>query len=119
VGFDDNRPMVRASTRIPGSSGALPVWTKVAQSIILVRDYAGSLDMADMAFSGSSEVPLFYPALGQIEAPVAVNGGGLLLSAQAGTQDDTSSVVTYGKFLSGGEIELERYFLPYWRNREK
>jgi penicillin-binding protein 1A len=119
VGFDDNRPMVRTSTRIAGSSGALPVWTKVAQSIILVRDYAGSLDMADMAFSGSSEVPLFYPALGQIEAPVAVNGGGLLLSAQAGTQDDTSSVVTYGKFLSGGEIELERYFLPYWRNREK
>jgi len=118
IGFDDNRPMVRTSTRIAGSSGALPVWTRVAQSIVLERDYAGSLDMADMAFSGSSEVPLFYPALGQIEAPVAISGGGLLLSPQAGNQD-TSSVVTFGKVLSGGEIALERYFLPYWRNGEK
>ncbi|MBU4262411.1 MAG: transglycosylase domain-containing protein [Proteobacteria bacterium] len=118
VGFDDNRPMVHSSTRIAGSSGALPIWTKVAQSIIFERDYAGSLDMADMAFSGSSEVPLFYPALGQIDAPVAINGGGLLVSDRSGVQD-TSSVVTFGKFLSGGEIQLERYFLPYWRNSEK
>jgi membrane peptidoglycan carboxypeptidase len=118
VGFDDNRPMVRASTRIAGSSGALPVWTKVAQSVILERDYAGSLDMADLAFSGSSEVPLSYPAQGQIDAPVAVNGGGLLLPAQGDSQD-AASVVTFGKLLSGGEIELERYFLPYWRNSEK
>ena len=118
VGFDDNRPMVHTSTRIAGSSGALPVWTKVAQSIIFSRDYARVLDMADMAFSGSSEVPLFYPALGQIEAPVAINGGGLPVSDRAGAQD-TSSVVTFGKVLSGGEIELERYFLPYWRNSEQ
>ncbi len=118
VGFDDNRPMVHASTRIAGSSGALPVWTKVAQNIIFARDYAGSLDMADMAFSGSSEVPLFYPALGQIEAPVAINGGGLPVSDRADGQDAVS-VVTFGKVLSGGEIELERYFLPYWRNSEQ
>ncbi|MBU0910448.1 MAG: glycosyl transferase family 51, partial [Proteobacteria bacterium] len=118
VGFDDNRPMVHSSIRIAGSSGALPIWTKVAQSIIFERDYAGSLDMADMAFSGGSEVPLFYPALGQIDAPVAINGGGLPVSDRAVAQD-TSSVVTFGKFLSGGEIELERYFLPYWRNSQK
>ncbi|MEW6518380.1 MAG: transglycosylase domain-containing protein [Thermodesulfobacteriota bacterium] len=118
VGFDDNRPMVHSSIRIAGSSGALPVWTKVARGIIFTRDYAGSLDMADMAFSGSSVVPLFYPALGQIEAPVAVSGGGLLASDLAGA-GETSQVVTFGKVLAGGEIELERYYLPYWRNSEK
>lgn len=33
VGYDDNRPMRRGSTRIQGASGALPVWIGTAQGL--------------------------------------------------------------------------------------
>jgi membrane peptidoglycan carboxypeptidase len=115
IGFDDNRPMVRTSTRIAGSSGALPVWIKAAQGIILEQNYAAALDIVDMAFAGGSEVPLYYPDVGQITAPVAVLDGGLLLSPQSDTPE-RSQVVTFGTVGSGGEIELGRYFRPYWHN---
>jgi membrane peptidoglycan carboxypeptidase len=115
VGFDDNRPMVRSSTRIAGSSGALPVWIKATQGIILEQNYAGALDIVDMVFAGGSEVPLYYPDVGQIAAPVAVLDGGLLLTPQNDTPDKTQ-VVTFGKVLAGGEVVLGRYFRPYWHN---
>jgi hypothetical protein len=107
--------MVRSSTRIAGSSGALPVWIKATQGIILEQNYAGALDIVDMVFAGGSEVPLYYPDVGQIAAPVAVLDGGLLLTPQNDTPDKTQ-VVTFGKVLAGGEVVLGRYFRPYWHN---
>jgi hypothetical protein len=115
VGFDDNRPMVRTSTHITGASGALPIWAKTARSIISAMNYAGSLDLVDMAFSGSGDIPLYYPDLGQISVPVAVEEGGIAAQSGAGA-GGSAPVVTFGKVLSGGEVELGRHFLPYWHN---
>ncbi len=115
VGYDDNKPMVRRTTNISGSSGALPVWARVAADHILNRDYGKALDLADLSFSGTKELPLFYPEVGQIEVPVAVRGGGLLVTGAGG---DTSVVraplVTFGDILPGGEVKPQRAFRPYW-----
>ncbi|MCB2182828.1 MAG: transglycosylase domain-containing protein [Desulfobulbaceae bacterium] len=118
VGFDDNKPMVRNTTHITGATGALPVWTKVAQGIILGRNYAASVDIVDMAFSGTSEIPLYYPDLGQIEVPVAIHEGGVALGGTTESEKaaQAAPVVTFGKFLPGGAVEPERYFRPYWKN---
>ncbi len=112
VGFDDNRPMVKGSTHITGSSGALPVWTKVGRSIVFEKNYAANVDIVDLSFSGRGEIPLFYPDLGQLEVPVSLNGGGLV--SPAASQEDKVPVVSFGKFLPGGEVEPARYFRPYW-----
>ncbi len=115
VGYDDNKPMARRTTHITGSSGALPVWTRVAGDYILNRDYGKALDLADLSFSGTKELPLFYPEVGQIEVPVAVNGGGLLLTgAEASNADVRAPLVTFGDILPGGEVKPQRAFRPYW-----
>ncbi len=119
VGFDDNSPMVRTSTHITGAGGALPVWTKMAKSIIFEKDYAGSMDVVDMAFAGDREVPLFYPDLGQIEVAVGLEQGGFPLTAGAGADVKKAPVTTFGRFMPGGEVEPARYFRPFWRVVEK
>lgn len=116
VGFDDNRPMTRNSTRIAGSSGALPAWSKVAASVVLAKNYAGMLDVVDLAFSGQNEVPLVYPDLGQVEVAVSDGNGGLPVSAD---NQQKASVVTFGKFSAGGEVVAERSFRPFWRNSDQ
>ncbi len=113
VGYDDNKPMVRKTTHITGSSGALPVWTRVAADYILNRDYAKALDLADLSFSGVKELPLFYPELGQIEVPVAVRGGGVMSRSRNPATMQTP-VVTFGEIGVGGDVKLQRFFRPYW-----
>jgi hypothetical protein len=113
VGYDDNQPMVRKTTHITGSSGALPVWTRVASDYILDRDYAKALDLADLSFSGVKELPLFYPELGQIEVPVAVRGGGLVSRSKNPSAMQTP-IVTFGEINADGEVKLQRFFKPYW-----
>ncbi|MCK5543643.1 MAG: glycosyl transferase family 51, partial [Desulfobulbaceae bacterium] len=105
VGFDDNRPMVKTSTHVTGSSGALPVWTRLANAVILDREYAKNVDVVDMSFAGFSEMPLHYPDLGQIE--VSVDPG----------KDSGTTVVTFGKENDEGGMKPARYFLPFWRMR--
>ncbi len=113
VGFDDNRPMTRRSTRIAGSSGALPIWARTAASVVRAKKYATALDIVDLAFTGQGEVPLVYPELGQVAVPVSEATGGLPVS---GGDQVRAAVVTFGKTLSGGEVEVERTFRPYWQN---
>ncbi|MFH1216547.1 MAG: transglycosylase domain-containing protein [Pseudomonadota bacterium] len=115
VGFDDNRPMTRNSTRLAGSSGALPLWSKVAAGVVLAKNYAGMLDVVDLSFSGRNEVPLVYPDLGQIEVPVSDHNGGLPLAA---ANQQNAAVVTFGKMTAGGEVEGDRYFRPFWQNSD-
>lgn len=114
VGYDDNKPMVHKTTHITGASGALPVWTQVAADYILNRDYAKALDLADLSFSGVKELPLFYPELGQIEVPVAVRGGGVMVTGGAGSSVIQTPIVTFGEISANAEVKLQRYFRPYW-----
>lgn len=115
VGYDDNKPMVQKTTHITGSSGSLPVWARVAADYILNREYGKALDLADLSFSGTKELPLFYPEVGQIEVPVAVRGGGLLLTGGDASQSVVRApLVTFGEILPGGEVKPQRAFRPYW-----
>lgn len=115
VGYDDNQPMTRRSTHITGSSGALPLWSRVAADYILNFDYANSLDLADLSFSGVKELPLFYPDLGQTEVSVAVRQGGRLLLPQEGDTDlERAPVVVFGEKQQNGEFRPQRAFRPFW-----
>lgn len=114
VGFDDNTPMVRTSTHITGSTGALPLWTDLAKSIIMKRNYAGKMDVVDFYFATSPEVPLRYDDLGEIRVPVDAAAGG---KEVAGTPQEPADIVTFGSKTPDG-IAPERLFLPYWRAGE-
>jgi penicillin-binding protein 1A len=115
VGYDDNKPMASGTTHITGSSGALPVWARVAADHILNRDYAKAFDLADLSFSGTKELPLFYPEVEQIEVPVAVRGSGLLVTGAPGSSPaERGPLVTFGEILPGGEVRPQRAFRPYW-----
>lgn len=114
-GFDDNAPMVRTSTHITGSSGALPTWTKMANAILEETNFADKFDLIDILFKEAAAsrptVPLLLPDLGQIEVGVS-RGNGLYLPPEK--QGREATVITFGRILPSKELEPARYFRPYW-----
>lgn len=124
VGYDNNEPMVRTSTHITGASGALPVWTRLANTILLEKDFGAELDLIDLAFSvdpitGETGLRLINPDLNQKN--IAVNrGNGLPLPVQSRGMTQTSrsdaTVLTFGTLQPTGDFEPERTFQPFWQN---
>jgi hypothetical protein len=116
--------MVRSSTHITGASGGLPVWINMANAILLEKEYAASFDLVDLAFaaigSGTPEVPLRVPDLGQIKVPVD-RGSGMAAQgsnrATDGQGQEGATVLTFGHWLPGGELEADHHFQPFWRSR--
>ena len=124
VGFDNNDPMVRHSTHITGAGGALPVWSRVANTILLEKEFGAKLDLVDLAFSvdpmtGETGLRLINPDLDQISVPVN-SGNGLPRGTQYDSADPAkttdANVLTFGTLLPGGEIEPARAFRPFWNN---
>ena len=124
VGYDNNEPMVRSSTHITGSSGALPVWTRMANTILLEKESGATLDLVDLAFSvdpltGETGLRIINPDLEQKNIPVDL-ANGLPLAGQYGQNSSTRSsdatVLTFGTLLPGGELEPDRRFHPFWQN---
>ena len=124
VGFDNNDPMVRNNTHITGASGALPVWTRMANSILLEKEFGAELDLVDLAFSfdpitGQTGLRLIQPNLEQKSIPVN-RGNGLPLRAQYNSTDSANStdakVLSFGTILPSGEIKQNRTFQPFWSN---
>ncbi len=114
VGFDDNKPMVRTTTHLTGSAGALPLWTELAKSITLNRDYAGHMDVVDFYFAAKPEIPLRYESLGQINVPVDAGAGGIVTRGEARSP---ATIVTFGTPTADG-MTPTRFFLPFWRAGE-
>ncbi|MDW7772581.1 MAG: transglycosylase domain-containing protein [Desulfobulbaceae bacterium] len=116
VGFDDNRRMVRTSTHITGSSGALPAWTAIASSIANLGYPADDIDAADLSFNG---LPLRYPDTGQVFVPVDPGRGGQIIQGRGGLQTALApavpSILTHGRVGERGHFEPERLFLPFWK----
>lgn len=123
VGFDDNRPMAHKTIRLAGSSGALPIWVRLADQIFRAKDYAAAIDITDLSFSGAGEIPLRLPDLGQITVPVEDDLGGIFVGEQKANQQSSGHgqafIRTFGKIKEDGEVEKSRYFEPYWRTVEK
>jgi hypothetical protein len=124
VGFDNNDPMVRNTTHITGSSGALPVWTRMTNTILLEKEFGARLDLVDLAFSvdpltGETGLRLIHPDLKQKNIPVN-SSNGLPASAQYDSSNSTNSsdatVLTFGTLLPNAEIEPARSFQPFWSN---
>jgi hypothetical protein len=126
VGFDDNTPMVRTSTHITGASGALPLWTRFANALLLEKKYSTRLDLVDITFaaattSGSSSLPLNFPELGQTRMKVRKDNGLLTTGPVPLSQQDppvaTATIVTFGETKEDEEFVPSRFFIPYWRKK--
>ena len=112
TGFDDNRPMVRTSTHFTGASGALPLWTRVAEAMLNHRLDDSAIDFVDLAFAGHKVVPLVHPDLGQMVVPVDGKAGG---RAAVGGDSGGATVTTFARKAGNGNLELSRYFRPWWQ----
>ena len=124
VGYDDNSPMVRHTTHITGSSGALPIWTRMANAILLEKGFAEAIDLVDIAFSsnaitGDTGLDLYYDDVGQISVTVRADNG-LPIQSHSDTSlsesQNTARIKTFGTILPSGEVEPARNFQPFWKN---
>ena len=116
VGYDDNQAMRRRSTRIAGSSGALPTWSGIAESILAEQHYAEKLDPVDLSFYG---LRMLWPDLAQVQFRADPEQGGRLsmpLSLASPSSRHQPSIVTFGEETDGGRFEAERNYIPFWKN---
>jgi len=115
VGFDNNTPMRRKTSRISGSAGALPTWSSIANALMVEQDYSSKLDPVDLSFYG---LAIKRPALGQVNVGVDAESGGLVVEPYMSVRElsrDTPAILTFGKKSSAGRFVLERNYEPYWK----
>ena len=124
IGYDNNEPMIRSTTHITGASGALPVWTRMANTILLEKEFGSKLDLVDLAFSadpltGETGLRLINPDLDQKNIPVNSANGLPEIGHYASTSSVKSSdttILTFGTLLPSGEFAPDRSFQPFWQN---
>ena len=115
VGFDGNQSMRRKSSRITGSSGALPAWSEIVNVLLEEKDIASKLDPVDLSFYG---LVLKREKLGQFNVLVDPDQGGKV-SVPAVQVSDLDryqpSILTFGRKTESGRFRLERNFIPFWK----
>jgi len=125
TGFDNNQPMVRHSSHMTGSQAALPLWSLLAAHQL--STIADKVDLGALFFAGAKEIPLIYPDLGQIHISTAA--GNKIMAAgdevlQPYSYDDSGKtkigpdMVSFGIIAPSGQVHLNRYFRPFWRNAD-
>ncbi len=114
VGYDDNTPMRRGSTRVTGSLGALPAWTTIVADIVARRAYAADLDPVDLSFYG---LTIKRPDLGQKNLAISAEQGGIP-SVPLRLVDPFDryqpTIMTFGSTESNQGFEAKRTFGPFW-----
>jgi membrane peptidoglycan carboxypeptidase len=115
VGFDDNKTMRHASTRVTGAVGALPTWTDIVNTLLWEQQYGQHLYASGMPVGS---LILQRDDLGQINAATDPGNGGLL--SKPGSLVDVNnrqrpSIMTFGAFDESGDFEAAREFQPCWR----
>ncbi len=117
VGFDDNQPMRRGSTRITGSAGALPAWTEIARAITKNREFNARLDPVDLSFSG---LAINRKDMGQKNLAVLKDYGGRLeipLKEIDPADRYRPSIITFGKANEELGFSPARSYAPFWLNQ--
>ncbi len=117
VGYDNNMPMRRGSTRITGSAGALPAWTEIAKAIIRNREFTERLDPVDLSFSG---LAIDRKDLGQKNYAVLKDYGGRLeipLKEIDPIERYQPSIITFGAADGPLRFSPDRSYSPFWLNR--
>ncbi len=114
VGFDNNQAMRRKSTKITGSSGALPTWTALVNTLLREKGYASELDPVDLSFYG---LTLLQEELGQINLGVNKEDGGRLLKPLVEIDEKNRtrpSITTFGQMYESGRFKAKRFYAPFW-----
>ena len=115
VGFDNNDPMRRNTSRITGAAGALPTWCELANALLQEHDYASRLDPIDLSFYG---LGLKRDDIGQINVGVEPKKGGQVsepVVQVSGQVRHQPSILTFGKTTDTGRFVIERNFQPFWK----
>ncbi len=115
VGFDNNDPMRRKSTRISGAAGALPAWSRIASVLLHEHDYINRLDPVDLSFYGLS---IKRDDIGQLHVAVEPEQGGRVIEPVVevqGAMGAQPSILTFGRKTETGRFVLERNFQPFWK----
>jgi membrane peptidoglycan carboxypeptidase len=115
VGFDNNDPMRRKSSRISGAAGALPAWGRIASVLLHEHDYVNRLDPVDLSFYGLS---IKRDDIGQLHVAVEPEQGGKVIEPVAeirGTMGAQPSILTFGRKTETGRFVMERNFQPFWK----
>ncbi len=119
VGFDDNQPMRRKTSRISGAAGALPAWSEIANVLLREQRYAGRLDPVDLSFYG---LTIKRNELGQINVGTAPDQGGkvlepmVLVSPAARAQH---AILTFGAKNEADHFVGERSYQPFWKTADQ
>ena len=114
VGFDDNTSMRKKSSRITGSSGALPAWCDIVNVLLEEKGLADRLDPVDLSFYG---LMLKRENLGQLNLRVDAELGGKItepVSAVSELDRQTPSILTFGSKTDTGTFRPDRTFHPFW-----
>lgn len=115
VGFDNNDPMRRNSSRISGAVGALPTWSEIANNLLQEQHYSSRLDPVDISFYG---LGIKRDDLGQVNVGVDPEQGGKVIEPVvqvSGKARSQPSILTFGTTSDTGRFVLERNFLPFWQ----
>jgi membrane peptidoglycan carboxypeptidase len=116
VGFDNNKAMRRKTSRFTGSSGALPTWTALVNTLLREKGYAEKLDPVDLSFYG---LTLLQEELGQVNLVVNKDDGGQLLKPVKEVDEKNRtipSITTFGQIYETGRFKPQRNYLPFWGN---
>jgi penicillin-binding protein 1A len=116
VGFDDNQPMRRRSSRIAGSAGALPSWCKITNVLLQEHRFIDRLDPVDLSFYG---LRIVWPDLGQLNLAVDPEQGGVVREPVQLVSDVDRfqpSILSFGRRSDAGRFIPERDYAPFWQN---
>jgi penicillin-binding protein 1A len=119
VGFDDNKVMRHASTRVTGAVGALPTWTDIVNTLLWNQGYGKHFDSAGLPPKG---LIIQRNDLGQINVRVQTDNGGLVTrpASPVDVHDRTTpSIMTFGTFDETGDFDPMRVFKPCWKISEQ
>jgi membrane peptidoglycan carboxypeptidase len=119
VGFDDNKVMRHASTRVTGAVGALPTWTDIVNTLLWNQGYGKHLDNAGLPPKG---LIIQRNDLGQINVAVAPDDGGLVRrpASPVDVHDRYApSIMTFGAFDDTGDFDPARVFKPCWKTQQE
>lgn len=115
VGFDNNEPMRRNTSRISGSAGALPTWCEIANVLLQEQHYSSRLDPVDLSFYG---LGIKRDDLGQMNLGVDPKKGGKVTEPVSQVSEMARfqpSILTFGRKTDTGRFVLDRHFQPFWK----
>ena len=114
VGYDNNKAMRKGTTRITGSSGALPAWVDIVNSIVKKNQLASNLDPVDLSFYG---LMLKRDDLGYLNIGIAPSAGGTF-NQPPGLIEEVNryqpSIMTFGTIAEQNRFQASQEFAPFW-----